>query len=223
VTEIINRRLSRCLRAMATAMVASANIATPLAHGWPAERAIVVPPGALPELARQPGQAMFLHESDDGRALLYVEQSQGAQLAIFDVTNPARIKSGGVVQLDVPGPFDFVASLGNRAEVVHFRDGTGDAVLDLNNANAPALRTAARPSLQVNGPPVLDYQMLESPDLVEFNGLLHAREITGQLTKRDTGTTFLLTQSGIYVIRHPMAERAKDRRDDARQLMYSGG
>ena len=74
---------------------------------------------------------MFLHASADGRTLLYVEQSQGARLAIFDVTNPARIKSAGAVQLDVPGPFDFVSTFGNRAEIVRFRHGKGDALLDL--------------------------------------------------------------------------------------------
>jgi hypothetical protein len=35
------------------------------------------------------------------------------------------------VQLDSAGPFDFLAHLGKRGELVRFRGGQGDAVLDL--------------------------------------------------------------------------------------------
>jgi hypothetical protein len=143
VKESGNRRFSKCLRRVAAAIVASRTAATSLAYAWPSDKPIVVQPAALPELARQAGQAMLLHNSDDGRTLLYVEQSQGTRLAIFDVTNPARIKSAGAMQLDAPGPFDFVSKVGNQAEIVRFLDGKGDAVLDLNEANAPALETAA--------------------------------------------------------------------------------
>jgi hypothetical protein len=241
VKESVNGRFSKFLRRLAAAIVASGTAATPLAYAWPSDQPIVVPPAALPELARQPGQAMLLHDSADGRTLLYVEQNQGARLAIFDVTYPAHVKGGGAVQLDAPGPFDFVSTFGNRAEVVRFRQGKGDAVLDLNNANAPALNTAQRLTLQgTTTPPVeggltttsqidpgtqpsQDYQLVETGSLEEFKGVLDARQIREQVTKRDTGTTFLLTESGLYVIRRPVAERDKERREEKRRTLYDGG
>jgi len=147
VTEYTSRISPMYLRALATTMAMSAILAAPLAQAWPSAKQIVIPPVALPEPAREPGQAMLLHDSDDGRTLLYVEQGQGARLAILDVTNPARIRSIGTVSLDAAGTFDFVASLDNRAELVRFRDGQQDAVLDLSNVNAPALK--ATQSLRV--------------------------------------------------------------------------
>jgi hypothetical protein len=53
---------------------------------------VFVSPAELPELAQEPGQAMVLHATADGRTLLYVEQNHGARLAIFDVTDPVKIK-----------------------------------------------------------------------------------------------------------------------------------
>jgi hypothetical protein len=103
----------------------------PVTHANPSNEIVLVPPTDLPTLARQSGEAMFLHDTWDGRTPLYVEQREGAQLAIFDVTDPAHVKGEGSVQLNVAGPFDFVADLGERAELVRFRGGQGDAVLDL--------------------------------------------------------------------------------------------
>ncbi len=57
----------------------------------------------------------------DGTTLLYIAQNQGSRLAIFDVTDPAHIKDEGLVEIDPLGPFDFVSSLGNRAELIRFR------------------------------------------------------------------------------------------------------
>src|ERR1700751_1606168 len=111
------------------------------AKNHPSNKIIVVRPADLPELARVPGQAMLLHETGDGRTLLYVEQNHGARLAIFDVTDPASIKQEMAAQLEAPGSFDFVSSLGDRAELVWFRNGQGEAVLDLHKAKLPTLKT----------------------------------------------------------------------------------
>jgi hypothetical protein len=59
--------------------------------------------------------------------------------------------------------------------------------------------------------------------LEEFKGVLDPRDIREQVTKRDTGTTLLLTESGLHVIRRPIAERDNDRREDELRTMYSGG
>ena len=144
MTVGLNEGSSRFLRRVATALVACATAAAPLAYAWPSERPFIVRLADLPEPARQPGQAMLPQDVADGRTLLYVEQNQGARLAVFDVTNPAHIKSDGSVQLDVPGPFDFVSTFGKRMEVVRFRQGQGEAVLDLNRADAPTLKSIER-------------------------------------------------------------------------------
>src|ERR1017187_2198285 len=87
---------------------------------------------------------MFLHEANDGRTLLYIERNQGTRLAIFDVTDPSHVKSEGSVHLDAPETFDFVSNLGNRATLVRFRHGHGNAVLDLYNARLPTLKKHSR-------------------------------------------------------------------------------
>src|ERR1700730_1387135 len=100
---------------------------------------VLVSPAELPELARVTGQAMVLHPTSDGRTFLYVEQNDRARLAIFDVTDPARIKQQAAPQLDAPGSFEFVASLGDHTELIRFRDGQGEAVLDLHNVKLPTI------------------------------------------------------------------------------------
>jgi hypothetical protein len=237
----LNEGSSRFLRRVATALVTCATAAAPLAYAWPSERPFIVRPADLPEPARQPGEAMFLQDFADGRTLLYVEQNQGARLAVFDVTNPAHIKRHGSVQLAVPGPFDFVSAFGKRMEVVRFRQGQGEAVLDLNRADVPTLKSIERLMLQgtttsVNAnetfdgrqidagaqpPPGFQTGEAESPE--EFKGVLDASQIREQVTKTATGTTFLLTESGLYVIRRPIAEREKERREWERHLLYDGG
>src|SRR6266849_9179153 len=100
---------------------------------------IVVRPAELPELAQGPGQAMTLHATGDGRTILYIEQNHGARLAIFDVTDPAHVKQEGSAQVDAPGSFDFVSSLGDNAELVRFRNGQGEAILNMRKVKTPTL------------------------------------------------------------------------------------
>jgi hypothetical protein len=237
----LNEGSSRLLRGIATALVASTTVAAHLAYAWPSTSPFVVQPASLPEAARQPGEAMLLHDAADGRTFLYIEQDQGARIAVFDVTNPAHIKSDGSVSLDVPGTFDFVANLGDHVEVVRFRQDQTEALLDLNRANVPTLETIQQLILQgittpldANGindggqpkagaQPRAGLQPTESAAPEEFKGVPDASQIRGQVTKSDTGTTFLLTASGLYVIRRPLAERDKERREWERHLMYDGG
>jgi hypothetical protein len=108
----VSGRLSGRLRAVAITIVTSGILAAPAVYAKASGNLILVPPTDLPELARQSGDAMLLHDTSDGRTLLYIEQDQGARLATFDVTDPVHIKGEGSVQLDASGPFDFVAPLG---------------------------------------------------------------------------------------------------------------
>src|ERR1700722_9630185 len=135
--ETIN--VSKFVRRAAIALVATGALAAPVAYTRISSNLIVVPPTDLPELARQTGEAMLLHDTIDGRTLLYIEQNHGAQLGILDVTDPSHVKGKGSAQIDAPGTFDFVSSLGDRAEVVRFRQGQGSAVLDLHKVEVPTL------------------------------------------------------------------------------------
>src|ERR1700730_14710078 len=137
--EYVKRTLTY-LRGVAIATVTSA-MAAGIALAAPSSNLIVVPPTKLPASARQSGEAMLLHETIDGTTLLYIERNQGSRLAIFDVTDPAHIKDEGSVELGPIGPFDFVSSLGSRAELIRFRQDQGNAVLDLHKAKVPVLKT----------------------------------------------------------------------------------
>ena len=224
--------LSKYLRRVAIATVIS-GMAAGIALAAPSSNLIVVPPTKLPASARQSGDAMLLHETIDGTTLLYIEQNQGTRLAIFDVTDPAYIKGEGSVEVDAPGPFDFVSSLGTRAELIRFRQDQGNAVLDLHKAKVPVLKMpqgltlkgAATPlgndGLTVSSRVLADSQLTRdhqiqvvntanSPDLSRVFNLKGIRE---EITKYDTGTTFLLTDDGLFLIRRPVKEMEKTLRD----------
>jgi hypothetical protein len=206
----------------------SAILASPATHANPSNRIVLVPPTDLPTMAQQSGEAMFLHGTWDGRTLLYVEQRQGAQLAIFDVTDPAHVKGEGSAQLNAVGPFDFVAALGERAELVRFRQGQGDAVLDLHKAptlkKVQGLQSQTSPMLVVDGsslpadpavnpamdPSVRDYRVLESGKSQPNDHVVEVKQVRQEMTNADTGTTFLLAEKGLYLIRRPALETAPE-------------
>lgn len=173
----------------------------------------------LPALAQQTGEAMFLYDRFDGRPLLYVEQSQGTRLASFDVTDPVHIKGQGSVQLSASGPFDLISPLGNQAELVRFRRGQ-DAVLDLLRLRDPQLETVPALALQdsaftvageavageVNdAPPARNYP-IDTLTAYELSRIFDVKQVRAGLTKGDRGTPFMLTDSGLYVIRRPGVE-----------------
>src|ERR1700726_318541 len=103
---------------------------------------IVVEPADLPEMAKTPGQSLFLYKAADGGTYLYVEQQNGARLAVFDVTDPAKIKTAASVPLQTPGAFDFVRYLNDRTELIRFRDSQQLAELDLRKPKNPTLTIA---------------------------------------------------------------------------------
>jgi hypothetical protein len=192
-------------------------LASPITYANPSNRIVLVQPTDLPTLARQSGEAMFLHDTWDGRKLLYVEQRQGAQLAIFDVTDPAHVKGEGSAQLNAAGPFDFVAALGERAELVRFRNGQEDAVLDLRKVptlkrpQGVPVRTSTvllgDGSSPLAGPaiaPAMDQSVWVDDRIVEV------KQVRQEMTNADTGTTFLLAEKGLYLIRRPALETAPE-------------
>jgi len=239
--ETINSRSSRFVRQAVIALVAAGTLAAPAAYSRISNNLIVVPPTDLPELARQTGEAMLLRDTIDGKTLLYIEQNHGTQLAILDVTDPSHVKGKGSAHIDAPGPFDFVSSLGDRAEVVQFRQGKGSAVLDLHKTNLPTLTKVQGLTLQgatmalgddgfivtsradSKAQSAPDAQVVVIASRGDLNHVFDIGDVRQELTKHDTGTTFLLTQSGLYIVRRPLVERENELRERERMMRYVGG
>jgi hypothetical protein len=232
-------KVSKYLRRVTIAMVASGLASG--AHAKPSNNLIIVAPTELPELARQAGEAMFLHQELNGRTLLYVEQNAGTRLAMFDVTDPGHVKAEGSVQLDVPGPFDFVSALGERAELVRFRQGQANAVLDLHKATVPTLKQIEGMTLHgsmmplgadgfamtsqpgTDARPIRDYQMIDSANSQQRIGVFEVKRVREELANDDTGTTFLMAEDGLYLVRRPAVEANKKFREQERAMNYAGG
>jgi hypothetical protein len=178
----------------------------------------------LPEQAQVAGNSLFLHSDNAGSTYLYVEQQQGARLSIFDVTNPARIKLVVSTPLVAEGAFDFVRPLGNNAELVYFRNGQKEAVLDLCKAARPVFRvistvtdlvpaeTLGESGLLVTSqvhqyvPAVArDYQVIDIATSAPTN-LATVKGVKHRVTNDQTGTTFLLGTNGLTVVRRLSAE-----------------
>jgi hypothetical protein len=238
-------KVSKHLRRAALAIIASGIVVVPTLQAKPSNNIVLVPPTDLPELARQPGDAMFLHDADDGRTILYVEQNHGARLAVFDVSDPRHIKSEGSVQLGAPGPFDFVSPLGRQKELVRFRQDQGEAVLDFHRARLPNLKqlqgrdwqgpvsllgndgftvsAQAVPSPKAADPrPIRDYQVFDTSSSRDLNPVFDVKQVREELTKQDTGTTFLLTAGGLYLIRRPIAESERRRWEQEWFFQHAG-
>jgi hypothetical protein len=186
---------------------------------------IFVPPAELPETARVPGQAMLLHYTGDNKTHLCIEQDHGARLAVFDVSDPAHVKEESSAQIDAPGPFDFVSSLGDDAELIRFRDSQEEAVLDLHKVKRPTIKMVPGLTFQgaterlgadgflvsnqagaPSGTEAPDYQVVETAKPGEPDRVYDVKQVRQQLTNEETGTTFLLGADGLYLIRRPAVE-----------------
>jgi hypothetical protein len=221
----MNGKFLRYTHRVAMAIVASGTVAVSPLYAK-SSSLIVVAPADLPALARHRGDAMLLHDTNDGRTLLYIEQDRGTRLAILDVTDPGHVRGEGTVQLDVTGPFDFISTVGNAAEVIRFRQGQGNAVLDLHQVKLPSLMRLEGLTLQgpvlplgddgftVSGQvgtvreaadpqPTRDYQVVDASRPWDSRRVFDVKDVREALTKQDTGTTFLLTDAGLYLIRRP--------------------
>ena len=188
---------------------------------------IVMQPNDLPEQAQTPGEALLLHADTAGDTYLYIEQLQGARLAIFNITDPAHITFSGDARLSGSGPFDFVQPLNDQAELVRFRSNVSLAVLSLRKAKAPVLHVSdalgtaqvsealgesamlaidnsARPALP---PTLLDYQVIDISNASVPGLVATVQQVGARVSRDETGTTFLLGSQGLTVIRRPAVEQ----------------
>ena len=236
----IRDQISMHFRRTAMAVVASGIVTATAVHANPYHNIIVVPPTDLPELARHTGEAMLLRDTIDGRTILYVEQEQGARLAIFDVTDPGHIKGEGSVQLGADGPFDFVSPIGSKQELIQYRQGHEDAVLDFHMVKLPSLTTVQGLSLQgpitrlgkdgfivasehTEVPSARDYQVVDTANSQMLRTVFDVKQVRAETSKADTGTTFLLAKDGLHVVRRPAVESDNRWREREWFFAHNGG
>ena len=186
---------------------------------------IVEQPADLPEMAKTPGQSLFLYKVADGETYLYVEQQNGARLAVFDVTDPAKIKAATSVPISAPGAFDFVRYLNDRTELVCFRDSGRRAELDLREPKSPILKTASSISepghteslgqtglVMINGHyryvggVAHDYNLVDVSNPAHPTPVATIKQVKHKVVNEETGTTYLLGSDGLTVIRRPRVE-----------------
>ncbi len=186
---------------------------------------IVESPSDLPEMAQRTSEAMYLHNTSDGRTLLYLEQNEGRTLAILDVTDPSSIRAVGQVSLDARAPYDFVRPAGDSAALVEYRDHSGFAAIDLKKFKHPVL--VATPDLQgplraeafgrdslllasssapSAAPADPAYKVVDFSNSAKPSTLANIQGVLQRLERRETGTLFLLGSNGLTVVRRPRVE-----------------
>ena len=183
---------------------------------------VIVPASKLPPEARVQGDAMALHNVDLETLYLYIEQEHGRKLAVFDVRNPGTIRFKKLVPLNVPGPFDFVSLVAPNSMLIRFRDGSGDAILDLRKPKDPQVRALSERPIETYIIPVswdpwitqkrdsqrerppTDYQVVTSKDL---RPIATIRSVIQKVNDLGNQTTYLLGAEGLTVIRNMGGER----------------
>jgi LVIVD repeat len=185
---------------------------------------IVEQPADLPQMAQTPGQAFFLYQAGNGETYLYVEQQNGARLAVFDVTSPAKVKAVSSVAINAGGAFDFVRPLSDQAELIRFRDNQQVAMLDLHKPKSPTLKitnaveqghtesSGETGFLVVSGRykyvsgVAHDYQVVDNSNPAGPTPLATIKQVKHTIVDGDTGTTYLLGSDGLTVIRRLRVE-----------------
>jgi hypothetical protein len=177
-----------------------------------------------PAFVGNTSEDLLLHDGGDGSTYLYVEQQHGTILAIFDITNPEHMIFTESVRTEGHGGYEFVGALSAGVELIAFRNGSGTGMLDLHRAKSPRLtpvKGSSSPPTQILGAvgyltlrqqaPGAAIELPRDLHLVETNQSgSHETTITGvtkQVRRADTGTIFVLTDSGITVIRRLDIER----------------
>ncbi len=131
------------------------------------------------------------------------------------MTDPAHVKAEGSALVDAPGSFEFVSALGSDAVLVRFRNGQGEAVLNLRKAKTPTLNMirglSSQGAMELLGDTVLvvddrpsrqsyltdtDYQVVDISNPFRPNALPDIKQVLEKITNYETGTTFLLAADG---------------------------
>src|ERR1700742_4792861 len=219
--------MSTNFRILITKAILALTSATAGAAVLPHSKTIAVEsPENLPILAQTNAEAMYLHDTNDGKAILYIETQNGQQLTALDVTNPARIQRTAQTAIPAASVFDFVRSVGDEGVLIRYRNGAGVALLRLKYSKHPVLlnssalenaetsealgRTALLVTVsEVAMHPINDprsYNVVDTSNPSQPEMLATIPAVQQRLAKSDTGTLFLLNKDGVTVVRRLRVE-----------------
>ena len=188
---------------------------------------VVESPSELPELARTDGEALCLHSTSDGRMILYIEGIGGTNLSILDVTDPAKIRPIGRVDISGTAPFEFVRDVDGSALLIRYRNESRFATLNVHKIAQPVLtplhalefshntevidnagllvlatNTGSHPAATPR-----DYKVVDTTDPSHSLLVATVSSVKQSLSNNNTGTQFLLSHEGVTVVRRPRVEQ----------------
>jgi len=198
-------------------------------------RSIVVElPSDLPEMAQRKSEAMYLHDSEVGQTVLYLEQDQGRTLAILDITDLGTIRALPQVSIGARSTYDFVKNFGDTV-LIQYRDHSGFAIISFKRYKQPVLVEApefqqaahtealgrdglllastSRTSAPIEDP---QYEVFDVSNPSKPVKLATVTGVKQRLDRAATCTVFLLSDTGLTVIRRPNVEQ------DHKNMMESG-
>jgi hypothetical protein len=163
---------------------------------------------------------LYLQHTGAGQAILYLEQDQGRKLAILDVTDPANIRAIGQASINAASPYTFVQDMDDSAVLIHYRNRLGFAIISFKNYKQPTLKNepdylhpASAGSYGSNGVLMVSsnnstaaagdtqYEVVSISDPASPKPLATIPAVMQRLDREQTGTMFLLTDSGHTVVR----------------------
>jgi hypothetical protein len=221
--------MNTTFKAFLTTAILAITGATAGAAVIPQSKTVVVEsPANFPALAQVNAEAMYLHDTNNGRTILYIEAQNGQQLTALDVTNPARIQQVAQTAIPATSAFDFARPVGDEGELIRYRNGSGVALISFRNYKHPILVAAATldsavdpetlgrtamliPAEEAAIRPISNprsYRVVDTSDISQPGLLATVPTVTQSLSKPDTGTLFLLNQSGVTVVRRLRVEEA---------------
>jgi hypothetical protein len=159
--------------------------------------------------------------------ILYVEGIGGTNLSILDVTDPAKIRPIGRVDISGAAPFDFVRDVDGSAILIRYRNESSFATLNVHKIARPVITPL--PALEFShntevidnaGLLVLatstgshpaaaprDYKVVDTTDPSHPLLVATVSSVKQSLSNNNTGTQFLLSHEGVTVVRRPRVEQ----------------
>jgi hypothetical protein len=215
------------VKALLATTILAITCATAQAVVRPESKTIVVEsPQDLPVLAQANAEAIYLHNTNDGGTVLYIEAQNGQQLTALDVTDPSRIQRVAQTTIPANSVFDFVRSVGENDAIIRYRDGSGVALLSFRHYKHPVLLNSSalenagtsealgQTALLVTTKKVTmhpfndprNYEVVDTSDQSQPRLLANIPAVMQRLAKSDTGTLFLLNKNGVTVVRRLRVE-----------------
>ena len=226
---------------LTAAMLVAASLSSNAAVRPHSKTIVVDSPENLPLLAQNQPEAMYLHDTNDGRTLLYVEVENGRSLNTLDVTDPANVHRMASATISANTAFDFVQPVGEQAVLIRYRDGSGVALLSFKHYKKPVLvatpdidndalseplgqtgllvtanQTLSRPAARLFSAS-RSYKVVDTSNPVQPALLATISHVHQQLTKSDTGTLFFLNKDGITMVRRLRVEQEHQEGLDAQR------